>query len=183
MTQVDAMDPTSALRFGDARDWFFAKRYGLFLHWGLYALPAWHEQLQWRGRVDRREYEKLAAEWSPHRFDPDLWLDLAQEAGMGYVCLTTKHHDGFCLWATRQTDFCVTNTPDGRDILRFTGPEVVGGAVVPTAVSHRRFAGRRPLRAAGFVPRGSQARYHCHRSETLVSAWPGCCDRTGTSPI
>ena len=117
MTQVDAMDPTSALRFGDARDWFFAKRYGLFLHWGLYALPAWHEQLQWRGRVDRREYEKLAAEWSPHRFDPDLWLDLAQEAGMGYVCLTTKHHDGFCLWATRQTDFCVTHTPDGRDIV------------------------------------------------------------------
>lgn len=105
------------MRFGDARDWFFEKRFGLFIHWGLYALPAWHEQLQWRGRVDRSEYEKLAGDWVPHRFDPDLWLDLAEEAGMGYLCLTTKHHDGFCLWATKQTDFCVTHTPDGRDLV------------------------------------------------------------------
>lgn len=106
------------MRFGDARDWFFQKRFGLFIHWGLYAIPGWHEQLQWRGRVPRAEYEKLRAQWNPTRFDPDAWLDLAEAAGMQYLCFTTKHHDGFCLWHTRQTPFNTRNTPDGRDLLR-----------------------------------------------------------------
>ena len=103
--------------FNDERDWFFENRFGLFVHWGLYAIPAWHEQLQWRGRVPRDEYSKLAAQWNPTDFDPDNWLDLAQAAGMSYLCFTTKHHDGFCLWDTAQTDFNTMNTPYGRDIL------------------------------------------------------------------
>lgn len=105
-------------RFGDGRDWFFEARFGLFVHWGLYAIPGWHEQHQQRARVPREEYGKLAREWNPERFDPDAWLDLAEAAGMRYVCLTAKHHDGFCLWDTRQTDFKATNTPDGRDVVR-----------------------------------------------------------------
>lgn len=104
-------------RFGDGRDWFFEKRFGLFLHWGLYAIHGWHEQEQWRGRVDRREYGKLQAQWNPVRYNPDEWLDLAEEVGMRYVCLTTKHHDGFCLWDTKQTDFNTMNTPYGKDIV------------------------------------------------------------------
>ncbi|NUQ00106.1 MAG: alpha-L-fucosidase [Armatimonadetes bacterium] len=105
------------MRFGDGRDWFFEKRFGLFIHWGLYAIPAWHEQLQWRGRVSRANYEPLAQQWNPTAYDPDAWLDLAEQAGMEYVCFTTKHHDGFCLWDTRQTDYNTINTPYGRDIL------------------------------------------------------------------
>ena len=105
-------------RFGDARDWFFHKRFGMFVHWGLYAIPAWHEQHQWRKRVPRADYVKLAAQWNPTRFDPNAWLDLMQEAGMSYLCVTTKHHDGFCLWDTQQTTFKTTNTPHGRDVLR-----------------------------------------------------------------
>jgi alpha-L-fucosidase len=104
-------------RFGDARDGFWETRYGLFIHWGIYAVPAWHEQLMWRGRVRRAEYAQYLAQFNPTRFDPDAWLDLAQEVGMRYLCLTTKHHDGFCLWDTAQTAFKVTNTPYGRDIL------------------------------------------------------------------
>lgn len=104
-------------RFGDGRDWFFEKRFGLFLHWGLYAIHGWHEQEQWRRRVDRREYGKLQAQWNPVRYSPDEWLDLAEEVGMRYVCLTTKHHDGFCLWDTKQTDFNTMNTPYGKDIV------------------------------------------------------------------
>ena len=104
-------------RFHDERDWFFEKRFGLFLHWGLYAVPAWHEQIQWRRNIPRTEYEKLIERFNPVEFDPDGWLDLAEEAGMGYVCLTTKHHDGFCLWDTDCTDFNVTNTPYGRDVV------------------------------------------------------------------
>jgi len=104
-------------RFGDGRDWFFEKRFGMFVHWGIYSIPAWHEQHQWRGRVPRKEYVKLAQEFNPVRYDPDAWLDLAERAGMRYICLTTKHHDGFCLWDTAHTDFNVMNTPYGRDIV------------------------------------------------------------------
>jgi alpha-L-fucosidase len=105
-------------RFGDERDWFFEKRFGLFIHWGLYAIPGWHEQHQYRKRIPRSEYVKLAERWNPNRFDPDKWLDLLEEAGMKYLCVTTKHIDGFCLWNTSQTAFNVMNTPYKRDIIR-----------------------------------------------------------------
>ncbi len=105
-------------RFGDGRDWFFEKRFGLFVHWGLYALGGWHEQHQWRGRVPREEYVQLTRQWNPVKYDPDAWLDLAQAAGMKYVCFTTKHHDGFCLWNTRQTTYNTMHTPYGKDVLR-----------------------------------------------------------------
>jgi alpha-L-fucosidase len=104
-------------RFGDGRDWFFENRFGMFVHWGLYAIPGWHEQHQWRARVPRAEYVKLARDWNPTRFDPNAWLDLLQEAGMKYLCITTKHHDGFCLWDTKQTAFNTMNTPYKRDII------------------------------------------------------------------
>jgi alpha-L-fucosidase len=115
MSSVAAERPK---RFGDGRDWFFQKRFGLFVHWGVYALPAWHEQHQWRYRVSRDEYVKLAPQWNPTAFNPDEWLDLLQGAGMSYICLTTKHHDGFCLWDTKETTFNTMNTPYRRDIVR-----------------------------------------------------------------
>ncbi len=105
-------------RFGDGRDWFFDARFGMFVHWGLYSIHAWHEQEQWRGHVPRSEYEKLAQQWNPVKFNPDAWLDLAQAAGMKYICLTTKHHDGFCLWDTKQTTYNTVNTPYGKDIVK-----------------------------------------------------------------
>ena len=105
-------------RFGDGRDWFFEKRFGLFVHWGLYAIPGWHEQDQWRRPTPRHEYQALAGEFNPGRYDPDEWIDLAEAAGMEYVCFTTKHHDGFCLWDTTQTDYKVTRTPYGKDTLQ-----------------------------------------------------------------
>lgn len=104
--------------FNAARDWFFEKRFGMFIHWGLYAIPAWHEQLQWRKRVPREEYVQLADQWNPASFDPDKWIDLAEAAGMQYLCFTTKHHDGFCLWNTVQTSFNTMNTPYGKDVLK-----------------------------------------------------------------
>ncbi len=103
--------------FGDGRDWFLTRRYGLFVHWGVYAIPAWHEQLQWRKRIPREEYERYAESFNPVNFDPDAWIDLAESVGMESICVTTKHHDGFCLWDTDQTDFKITNTPYGKDIL------------------------------------------------------------------
>lgn len=104
-------------RFGDGRDWFFERRFGMFVHWGLYAIPGFHEQHQWRRRVPRAEYVKLQAQWNPVRFDPGAWLDLAERAGMKYICLTTKHHDGFCLWDTKLTSYNTMSTPYGKDIV------------------------------------------------------------------
>ena len=105
-------------RIHDGRDWFCAKRFGLFVHWGLYALHGYHEQEQWRRRISRDAYMKLADLWNPRSFDPHAWLDLAEEAGMEYLVLTTKHHDGFCLWDTQETSFNCMNTPFGKDIVR-----------------------------------------------------------------
>ncbi|MBM3858781.1 MAG: glycoside hydrolase [Verrucomicrobia bacterium] len=105
-------------RFGDGRDWFFQKRFGMFVHWGLYAINGFHEQEQWRARVPRAEYVKLAQQWNPVKFNPDAWLDLMEQAGMKYICLTTKHHDGFCLFDSKLTKFNTMNTPYGKDIIK-----------------------------------------------------------------
>jgi alpha-L-fucosidase len=110
--------PKLAPRFGDGRDWWFHKRFGMFVHWGIYAIHGFHEQEQWRARVPRSEYQKLASQWNPVKFNPDAWLDLAAEAGMQYLCVTTKHHDGFCLWDTKQTAYNTMNTPYGKDVLQ-----------------------------------------------------------------
>ena len=74
--------PKRAPRFGDGRDWWFQKRFGMFVHWGLYSINGWHEQDQWRRHIPRADYEKLAQRWNPVKFAPDEWLDLAESAGM-----------------------------------------------------------------------------------------------------
>jgi alpha-L-fucosidase len=104
-------------RFGDARDWFFEKRFGLFIHWGIYSVAGWHEQHMFRKRLTRAAYAPLMGQFNPKKFDPEAWLDLAQEAGMGYLTFTTKHIDGFCMWDTKQTDYNVTRTPYAKDTL------------------------------------------------------------------
>jgi alpha-L-fucosidase len=111
-------DAKKVKRFGDDRDWFFDKRYGMFVHWGLYSIPGWHEQYQLRALVPRAEYVKLAGQWNPKKFNPEAWLDTMEMAGMKYVTITTKHHDGFCLWDTMQTKFNTMNTPYKKDIIR-----------------------------------------------------------------
>lgn len=104
-------------RFGDGRDWFFEKRFGLFVHWGLYSVAGWHEQHMFRKRLSRAAYAPLMQQFNPKKFDPEAWLDLAQEAGMGYLTFTTKHIDGFCMWDTKHTDYNVTRTPYAKDTL------------------------------------------------------------------
>ena len=98
-------------------NWFSSRKFGLFLHFGLYAIEGWHEQDQMRRRIPRPEYVKLIDRFNPTQFNADAIIDLAQSAGMEYVCLTTKHHDGFCLWDTKQTDFNVMHSPYRRDMV------------------------------------------------------------------
>lgn len=115
-----AAEPAPALapRFGDGRDWWFQKRFGMFVHWGLYSIHGFHEQEQWRARVPRAEYIQLVRQWNPVKFNPDAWLDLMGEAGMQYICLTTKHHDGFCLFDSKYTTYNSAHTPYGKDIVK-----------------------------------------------------------------
>ncbi|HCE45469.1 MAG TPA: glycoside hydrolase [Lentisphaeria bacterium] len=101
-----------------AKEWFSRRRFGLFLHFGLYAIEGWHEQDQMRRHISRAEYGKLISKFNPTGFNADKILDLAESAGMEYVCLTTKHHDGFCLWDTKYTSFNVMNSPYGKDIVK-----------------------------------------------------------------
>jgi alpha-L-fucosidase len=105
--------------------WWREARFGLFIHWGLYAVPAG----EWRGgtdygewirdsaRIPLAEYERFQARFDPVRFDPDEWVALAREAGMRYLVITSKHHDGFALFDSAETDWDVMGTPFRRDIL------------------------------------------------------------------
>ena len=98
--------------------WFSKRRLGLFLHFGLYSIEGWHEQDQQRRHIPRDEYGKLIRQFNPTQFNAERILDLAESVGMEYVCLTTKHHDGFCLWDTQETTFNVMNSPYKRDIVK-----------------------------------------------------------------
>jgi len=99
--------------------WFTRDRFGLFIHWGLYALGARHEWLQHNEEIPGEEYHRKYFEhFEPDLYDPDAWAAAAAHAGMKYFVITTKHHEGFCLWDSKLTDYKAPNTPAGRDLLR-----------------------------------------------------------------
>jgi alpha-L-fucosidase len=101
--------------------WWAHDRFGLFIHWGLYALPARHEWVKNRERITDENYQKYFDYFDPDLYDPTEWARAAKNAGMKYFVITTKHHEGFCLWDSQYTDYKATNTPYGEDLL---GPMV-----------------------------------------------------------
>ena len=114
----------------DARmQWFRDAKFGMFIHWGLYSQLAG----EWQGQsinggaewiqnylnIPSSQYSPLARSWRPSQYDPREWVRLMKAAGIKYVCITTKHHDGFCLWPTKlNDDWNIGITPGGRDLLR-----------------------------------------------------------------
>ena len=99
----------------DRLAWFAEARLGMFVHWGLYSLAARHEWVKNHERMTDAQYEPYFAHFDPDRYDPRAWARTAKAAGAGYVVLTAKHHDGFCLWDSKLTDYTSMNTPFGRD--------------------------------------------------------------------
>ena len=97
--------------------WFVHDRFGMFIHWGLYALPSRHEWVQSQEQIAPEVYANYFKQFNPVKYDPRQWARTAREAGMKYVVLTSKHHEGFCLWDSQFTDYKVTNTPYGKDLL------------------------------------------------------------------
>ena len=92
-------------------------RLGLFVHFGLYSLAARHEWVQNRERIPAEDYSRYFERFDPDLFDADDWARQAKQAGMRYAVLTTKHHEGFCLWDSALTDYKTTSTPFGRDLV------------------------------------------------------------------
>jgi alpha-L-fucosidase len=101
----------------DHAPWFTEARFGMFVHWGLYSLAARHEWVMYREEIPAETYKKYFEHFDPDLYDPREWAAAATNAGMKYVVLTTKHHDGFCLWDSALTDYKATNTPYGKDLL------------------------------------------------------------------
>jgi len=97
--------------------WFTHDRFGLFIHWGAYSLAARHEWVRQRERIRDEEYQQYVDHFDPDLFDPNVWAQEAKNAGMKYFVVTTKHHEGFCLWDSALTGYKATNTPYGGDVL------------------------------------------------------------------
>lgn len=111
----------------DARmKWWREARFGLFIHWGLYAIPAgeWKgatnhgEWIRTTGQIPLEEYDKFVDQFNPVKFNAEEWVRMAKDAGMKYIVITSKHHDGFNLFDSKETDFDVMSTPFHRDILK-----------------------------------------------------------------
>ena len=103
----------------DARvDWFRRARFGMFIHWGLYSIPGRGEWVRSDEQMPEEDYMSFFRDFSAPDFDPKAWAKAAKAAGMRYVVMTAKHHDGFCLFDSQYTDFKSTNTPFGRDAVK-----------------------------------------------------------------
>ena len=97
--------------------WFVHDRFGMFIHWGAYAAAARHEWVRSREEIDDDTYQKYLDHFDPDLYDPREWAHRAKDAGMKYAVITAKHHEGFCLWDSKLTDYKATHTPAGRDLL------------------------------------------------------------------
>ena len=98
--------------------WWTNDRFGMFIHWGLYALPARHEWVKQRERLTNEQYQVYFDEFNPDLYNPKLWAKQAKEAGMKYAVLTSKHHEGFCLFDSKYTDYKSTKTQAKRDLVK-----------------------------------------------------------------
>ncbi|MFN8288795.1 MAG: alpha-L-fucosidase [Chitinophagaceae bacterium] len=106
--------------------WWKDARFGMFIHWGLYAVPAgeWKgatnhaEWIRTTAQIPLEEYNHFTEQFNPVSFNAEAWVQMAKDAGMKYITITSKHHDGFCLWDSRQTDFDIMSTPFKRDVLK-----------------------------------------------------------------
>ena len=128
-TALMAQDPDAAESSRPAADrlaWWREARFGMFVHWGLYAIPAgqwggkstYGEWIRSSAEIPLEQYEGFAQRFDPRAFDPAAWAALAKRAGMRYLTITTKHHDGFCLFDSKLTDFDGMATPQKRDFIR-----------------------------------------------------------------
>lgn len=102
--------------FSEKQNWFKSAKFGIFIHYGLYALHGGNENDY--KKMDKKEYEKMIYKFNPEKFSADEWIKLIKGAGAKYLVITAKHGEGFCLWDTKTTAYKITNTPFKRDIIK-----------------------------------------------------------------
>jgi alpha-L-fucosidase len=135
-------DPESPAAKEKRLEWFRHDKFGLFIHWGLYALPAGYwkgerspgigEWVMHRMKIPVGEYAQLATQFNPVQFDADAWAQLAQDAGMKYVVITSKHHDGFALFQSAASPYNVVDaTPFKRDIVKELAAACASACITP----------------------------------------------------
>lgn len=116
----------SSIEQDNRMEWWREARFGMFIHWGLYSVPAgeWGnsknhaEWIRTTAEIPLDTYDQFVDNFNPQKFNATSWVTMAKNAGMKYIVITSKHHDGFCLWDSKQTDFDIMSTPFERDILK-----------------------------------------------------------------
>jgi len=107
-----------------AREWFQDAKFGMFIHWGVYSVLGDGEWVMNTQKIDKQTYQKLPAFFNPIGYDPKEWVSLAKAAGMKYITITSKHHDGFAMWDSKLTDWdIVDRTPYGKDVIKMLAEE------------------------------------------------------------
>ena len=107
----------------DRLQWFQQARFGMFIHWGVYALQRSGEWVMNADSISVKDYRALAQDFRAENFDADAWAAAAKRAGMKYLVFTTKHHDGFCMWNTKTTAFNAAKIGPRRDVVRAAGKD------------------------------------------------------------
>ncbi len=101
----------------DRMGWWTKARFGMFVHWGLYSIPGRGEWLMYQEHIPVEEYRQLADKFTAEEYDPAEWVAVAKDAGMKYMVITTRHHDGFCLFDSEASEFNATRSAAGRDLI------------------------------------------------------------------
>ncbi len=109
---------TPSLQNMESRKWFDSARFGMFIHWGASSVLGHGEWVMNQRNIQVPEYRRLINIFNPINFDARAWVSTAKNAGMQYITLITRHHDGFSLWDTKQSDWNIMGTPYGKDIVK-----------------------------------------------------------------
>lgn len=118
LSKINAQEYTPTKENLEARNWFDSARFGMFIHWGASSVLGHGEWVMNNRNIRVPEYQRLQQIFNPIGFDAKKWVSTAKNAGMHYITLITRHHDGFSLWDTKHSDWKITNTPYGKDIVK-----------------------------------------------------------------
>lgn len=118
LSDINAQEYTPSKENLEARNWFDSARFGMFIHWGASSVLGHGEWVMNNRNIRVPEYQRLQQIFNPIGFDAKKWVSTAKNAGMHYITLITRHHDGFSLWDTKHSDWKITNTPYGKDIVK-----------------------------------------------------------------
>jgi alpha-L-fucosidase len=121
VSAMPRLGASTSISIEDRTQWFERSKFGMFIHWGPYSVASveasWPILTPTPGGISEAEYRDLPKRFNPTRFDPDGWVSLAKAAGQRYMVFTTKHHDGFCMFDSVYTNYKITNTPYGKDVV------------------------------------------------------------------